>query len=135
MSLFQYITLFVIILFIIFYNIWRHNKNVDIALNWPIIAMLPSVLHNQSNIHDYATLVLKHYGGTFHFKGPWFTNIANFILTSDLMNVHHILSKNISAIMRKDLISMRFLKFLVLVFSIWIPMNGNNCWNLIRRFR
>ncbi|KAK2399862.1 alkane hydroxylase MAH1 [Trifolium repens] len=58
--------------------------------------MLPSVLHNQSNIHDYATLVLKHYGGTFHFKGPWFTNIANFILTSDPMNVHHILSKNFS---------------------------------------
>jgi hypothetical protein len=24
-----------------------------------------------------------------------------------------------------DLISMRFLKFLVLVFSIWIQMNGN----------
>jgi cytochrome P450 len=56
--------------------------------------MLPSVLYNQSNIHDYATLVLKHHGGTFQFKGPWFTNIANFILTSDPMNVHHITSKN-----------------------------------------
>jgi cytochrome P450 len=58
--------------------------------------MLPSILHNQSNIHDYATLILKHYGGTFHFKGPWFTNNSNFIITSDPMNVHHSLSKNFS---------------------------------------
>jgi cytochrome P450 len=93
MTLFQYITIFVAIFIIIFYNIWRCKKNVLVP-NWPIIGMLPSVLYNQSNIHDYATLVLKHHGGTFQFKGPWFTNIANFILTSDPMNVHHITSKN-----------------------------------------
>jgi len=58
--------------------------------------MLPFVLHNQSNLHDYVTLGLKLCGGTFHFKGPWFTNIANFILTSDHLNVHHITSKNFS---------------------------------------
>ncbi|XP_058760846.1 alkane hydroxylase MAH1-like [Vicia villosa] len=92
MDLFEYITLFVVILFIIFYYIWKCNKNVVIP-NWPIIGMLPSVLHNQSHIHDFATSVLKHHGGTFHFKGPWFTNSANFIFTSDPMNVHHITSK------------------------------------------
>ncbi|XP_045803084.1 alkane hydroxylase MAH1-like [Trifolium pratense] len=92
---FKYITLIVATLFIISYYIWRRNKNVFV-LNWPIIGVLPSVLHNQSNIHDFTTLGLKHYGGTFHFKGPWFTNIANFIVTSDPMNVHHITSKNFS---------------------------------------
>ncbi|CAJ2674149.1 unnamed protein product [Trifolium pratense] len=92
MSLFQYFSLFVAILFI-FYNIWRWKKKEFIP-NWPIIGMLPSILYNQSNIHDYVTLFLKHYGGTFHFKGPRFTNIANFIITSDPMNVHHITSKN-----------------------------------------
>ncbi|GAU25916.1 hypothetical protein TSUD_16540 [Trifolium subterraneum] len=56
--------------------------------------MIPSVLHNLSNIHDFVTLGLKHHGGTSEFKGPWFTNIANFIITSDPMNVHHITSKN-----------------------------------------
>jgi hypothetical protein len=71
-------------------------KNELVPINWPIIGMLPSILHNQSNIHDYATLILKHYGGTFHFKGPWFTNNSNFIITSDPMNVHHTLSKNFS---------------------------------------
>lgn len=95
MALFEYITLFVAILFIIFYKIWRRNKNVLIP-NWPIIGMLPSVMHNQSHIHDFATLVLKHHGSTLHFKGPWLTNIANFTLTSDPMNVNHITSKNFS---------------------------------------
>ncbi|XP_058760843.1 alkane hydroxylase MAH1-like [Vicia villosa] len=90
MALFEYVSLFVAILFII---LWRHNKNVLIP-NWPIIGMLPSIWHNQSHIHDFVTSVLKHHGGTFLFKGPWFTNIANFILTSDPMNVHHITSKN-----------------------------------------
>ncbi|CAJ2673972.1 unnamed protein product [Trifolium pratense] len=91
--MFHYITIFVAIFFIIFYNIWKHTKNALLP-NWPIIGMLPSILHNQSNIHDYAAWILKHHGGTFQFKGPWFTNIANFILTSDPMNVHHITSKN-----------------------------------------
>ena len=58
--------------------------------------MLPLVLHNQSNLHDFVTSGLKLRGGTFHFKGPWFTNISNFILTSDHLNVHHITSKNFS---------------------------------------
>lgn len=93
MALFQCFILFVAILFIIFYNIWRRNKN-EVIPNWPIVGMLPSVIYNQNNIHDYATLLAKHYAGTFHFKGPWFTNIANFIVTTDPMNVNYILSKN-----------------------------------------
>ncbi|CAL5207856.1 unnamed protein product [Lathyrus oleraceus] len=92
-TLLEYISLFVAILFIIFYNIWKRNKNVLIP-NWPIIGMLPSVFHNLSNIHDFATVTFKHYGSTFHFKGPWLTNMANIIFTCDPMNVHHILSKN-----------------------------------------
>ncbi|XP_058760836.1 alkane hydroxylase MAH1-like [Vicia villosa] len=95
MSLFEYISLSVAILFIIFYNIWRRNKNV-LILNWPIIGMLPLVLRNQSNIHDFMTKGSKHYGSTFHFKGPWFTNMANIIITTDPMNVHHITSKKFS---------------------------------------
>ncbi|KAI5397140.1 hypothetical protein KIW84_063099, partial [Lathyrus oleraceus] len=93
MTLFECISLFVAILFITFYIIWRRNKNV-LTPNWPIIGMLPSIFHNYSRIHDFLTLIVKHHGGTFHFKGPWFTNIATFIITSDPMNLHHILSKN-----------------------------------------
>ncbi|MED6114567.1 hypothetical protein PIB30_081536, partial [Stylosanthes scabra] len=55
--------------------------------------MLPAVLYNLSNIHDYVTTILKQYGGTFIFKGPWLTN-SNFLITCDPANVHHITSKN-----------------------------------------
>ena len=83
---------FVAILFFFFIHLWWCNRNTPIP-NWPLIGMLPGVLRNVSNIHDYATTVLKHHRGTLKFKGPWLTNI-NFVLTSDPMNVHHITSKN-----------------------------------------
>lgn len=62
-------------------------------LLWPIIGMLPSLLQNMSNIHNYANLILKHHGGSLWFGRPSFTN-TSFILTSDPMNVHYITSKN-----------------------------------------
>ncbi|CAI0456948.1 unnamed protein product [Linum tenue] len=57
--------------------------------------MLPSLLWNLSNLHDFATRILKAHGGTFAFKGPSFTNL-DFIVTSDPTNVHHIVTKNFS---------------------------------------
>ncbi|XP_004515481.3 alkane hydroxylase MAH1-like [Cicer arietinum] len=93
MNFFQYINLFVAILFIIFYYIWRQNRDVLLP-NWPFIGMLPGIAHNMSNFHDFLTSVMKQHRGTFQFKGPWFTNISDFIFTSDPMNVQHITSKN-----------------------------------------
>ena len=46
-------------------------------------------------MHDYATSLVKHYGGTFVFKGPWLARM-DAILTSDPINIQHILSKNFS---------------------------------------
>ena len=57
--------------------------------------MLTGLLQNAYNLHEFATWVLKQNGGTFEFKGPWFTNM-NFMVTSDPMNIHHMLSKNFS---------------------------------------
>jgi len=73
---------------------WRWSKAQTIT-NWPIVGMLPGLLQNLSNVHEYFTWLLKHNGGTFEFKGPWFTGM-NFVLTSDPMNVHNICSKNFS---------------------------------------
>ncbi|KAJ1440376.1 Cytochrome P450 [Sesbania bispinosa] len=89
MAILEYIAA---ILFFIFIHNWIRNRD-EIIPNWPILGMLPAILHHVSNLHDYATLVLKHHGGTLRFEGPWFTNM-NFILTSNPMNVHHITSKN-----------------------------------------
>ncbi|KAF3960042.1 hypothetical protein CMV_015207 [Castanea mollissima] len=73
---------------------WRWNKTSPIT-NWPILGMLPDLFFNVSHVHDYATSLLKHYGGTFEFKGPWFA-CMDAILTSDPMNIQHVLSKNFS---------------------------------------
>jgi cytochrome P450 len=73
---------------------WRWNRDSPI-INWPVVGMLPALLRNASNVHEFVTHALKHYGGTFEFKGPWFTNM-NFVITSDPMNIHQIMSRNFS---------------------------------------
>ncbi|KAK7852495.1 cytochrome p450 94c1 [Quercus suber] len=72
----------------------RWNKSRTIT-NWPVVGMLPGLLQNASNVHEYITWILKQNGGTFKFKGPWFTNMS-FMVTSDPRNIHHMLSKNFS---------------------------------------
>ena len=94
MFLYIVVCVSIILSFISFGISWRRNRDLTFT-KWPIIGMLPYVLQNLSNIHDYAVFVLKHHGGTLMFEGPWFTNM-NFILTADPMNVHHIASKNFS---------------------------------------
>ncbi|MED6136010.1 hypothetical protein PIB30_051987 [Stylosanthes scabra] len=88
----EFIAIFVAIASFFFIHTWWSNRNNPI-INWPFFGMLPAVLYNLSNIHDYATTVLKHYGGTFMFKGPWLTN-SNFFITTDPVNVQHITTKN-----------------------------------------
>jgi hypothetical protein len=53
---------------------WRWNKHSPI-INWPLFGMLPGLLQNASQVPEFATRLLKHYGGTLEFKGPWFTNM------------------------------------------------------------
>ncbi|XP_018836401.2 alkane hydroxylase MAH1-like [Juglans regia] len=55
--------------------------------------MVPGLLRNVFHMYESIDRVLKHYGGTVEVKGPWFAGM-DFIITSDPMNVHHILSKN-----------------------------------------
>jgi cytochrome P450 len=74
---------------------WRWINKTSPATNFPILGMLPDLLLNVSNVHHFVTRLLKHYGGTFEFKGPCFADF-NFVMTSDPMNVHHICSKNFS---------------------------------------
>ncbi|KEH40811.1 alkane hydroxylase MAH1 [Medicago truncatula] len=93
MSIIQCIGGFVAILIFLYIYYWRRNRDEFAPINWPIIGMLPGILHHLSNFHDHTTLFLKHHGGTFRFEGAWFTN-TSFIGTSDPMNVDHIASKN-----------------------------------------
>ncbi|KAG8386622.1 hypothetical protein BUALT_Bualt03G0167600 [Buddleja alternifolia] len=57
--------------------------------------MMPGLLLNIGRIHQYVTEIIEQSGGTFLFKGPWFTKVE-MLLTSDPANVHYILTKNFS---------------------------------------
>ena len=53
--------------------------------------MLPSV-PNMCNMQNMLR-ILNLYGGTFEFRGPWFSNM-NGVVTCDPRNVDHMLTKN-----------------------------------------
>ncbi|XP_028786617.1 alkane hydroxylase MAH1-like [Neltuma alba] len=55
--------------------------------------MLPPLLTNLWQIHDYVTQALQRQAGTGSFMGPWFTGM-NYLITCDPMDVHHMMSKN-----------------------------------------
>ncbi|XP_059450027.1 alkane hydroxylase MAH1-like [Corylus avellana] len=94
MATVEYAEIAVAFLCFLFLWHWIWNRDSPI-INWPLVGMLPGLLRNASNVHDFITQILKHYGATFEFKGPWFTNM-NFVVTGDPVNIHHIMSRNFS---------------------------------------
>jgi cytochrome P450 len=78
--------------------------------NWPFIGMLPQILWNISDIHEYSAHFLKSKGGTVEFIGPWFTNMEG-VMTSDPINVHHIMSKSFDNFVKGDLFREMFEPF------------------------
>ncbi|PIN18915.1 Cytochrome P450 CYP4/CYP19/CYP26 subfamily [Handroanthus impetiginosus] len=84
------------ILFIILYIVFIYYKKFyvrkeksSLPTYWPIFGMMHFVLLNRSPIHQFLTEILKQSGGTFLFKGPWFTNM-DMLITSDPANVQKI---------------------------------------------
>lgn len=76
--------------------LWPVKKSCSLPINWPVMGMLPSLLHNAYRIHEFATDILQETTqGTFVLEGPWFCNL-DIVVTSDPANIHHILSKNFS---------------------------------------
>ncbi|XP_040986481.1 alkane hydroxylase MAH1-like [Juglans microcarpa x Juglans regia] len=73
--------------------IWSWKRTITPVMNWPLVGMLPGLLSKLSDIHEYATQVLKQNGGTFQFKGPWLVNM-DFLVTCDPMNVRYISAQN-----------------------------------------
>ncbi|EEF40965.1 conserved hypothetical protein [Ricinus communis] len=71
---------------------WWRNRS-SLLINWPVVGMIPGLFSNLYHLNDFVTCILLQSEGTFLFKGPWFSGM-NFLVTSDLMIVHHTLSKN-----------------------------------------
>nr|XP_010905514.2 cytochrome P450 86B1-like [Elaeis guineensis] len=73
----------------------RQSKHQGLAV-WPVVGMLPSLLLGLRNdAHEWLTGVLRAQGGTFTFRGPWFTNLQ-CVVTADPRNLEHILKTKFS---------------------------------------
>ncbi|KAF5733998.1 hypothetical protein HS088_TW16G00439 [Tripterygium wilfordii] len=77
---------------LILYSLIQKMKSSGF-FGFPVLGNLPDILINASRIHEHTTQVLKRSRGTAVFKGPWLSKME-FLITSDPMNIHHILSKN-----------------------------------------
>ncbi|KAK4377885.1 hypothetical protein RND71_004181 [Anisodus tanguticus] len=64
-------------------------------INWPLVGMLPGLVHNAHRIHEFLTDILLDSSSNFEFHGPAFANM-DMLFTSDPANIHHILSRNFS---------------------------------------
>nr|XP_020150848.2 noroxomaritidine synthase 2-like [Aegilops tauschii subsp. strangulata] len=71
----------------------RSNNPAVLPTNWPILHMLPSLVANLHNLHDYFTLVLARSGHSFRAHGPPGTGMRLFV-TRDPANVRHIFTTN-----------------------------------------
>ncbi|KAJ0763879.1 putative cytochrome P450 [Helianthus annuus] len=69
------------------------KQSAFVPTNWPILGMMLGILVNAHQLHDYTTEILIQCGGTIMFKGPWFANMDT-LLTTDPLDIHHILCKN-----------------------------------------
>ncbi|XP_050225394.1 alkane hydroxylase MAH1-like [Mercurialis annua] len=70
---------------------WCNRKSLHI--DWPVFGMFPGLLRSLHRAHSSITYILQQSGGTFLFKGPWFSRM-DYLVTSDPAIVHYTLSKN-----------------------------------------
>ncbi|XP_074285565.1 cytochrome P450 86B1-like [Silene latifolia] len=78
-----------VIVFVVIHSL-RQKKHQGLAV-WPFVGMLPSLIFGlRLNMYEWLTGVLCRQNGTFHFKGPWFTNL-NCVVTADPRNLEHLL--------------------------------------------
>ncbi|CAH1430985.1 unnamed protein product [Lactuca virosa] len=57
--------------------------------------MIPETFTNLHRLHNTLTRTLNRSGGTFKWKGHWFANM-DMLITTDPLDIHHVLSKNFS---------------------------------------
>lgn len=88
-----YIEIFLAVFFFFYFRRKKSLKKILLPWNLPMFGMLPYMFWHVHRIHDMCTEVLEKTGGTFHIKGPWFTNM-DILGTVDPANVHYIMSSN-----------------------------------------
>ncbi|KAG2606766.1 hypothetical protein PVAP13_4NG215654 [Panicum virgatum] len=79
--------------FFYFFIKYKRSQSLFLPVKWPIVGILPAILANLNNAHDYITLVLSASSRNFKVHGPLATSMQ-FFFTSDPRNVRHIFTSN-----------------------------------------
>uniref|UniRef100_A0ACD5UBW8 Uncharacterized protein n=1 Tax=Avena sativa TaxID=4498 RepID=A0ACD5UBW8_AVESA len=85
-----------VLLLVPLYLYFKSSRSKNPAVmprSWPIVGVMPSLLANLHNLHDYLTVVLAGSGHNFRANGPPGTGMR-FFVTCDPENVRHIFTTN-----------------------------------------
>ncbi|TVU42238.1 hypothetical protein EJB05_08632, partial [Eragrostis curvula] len=75
---------------------WRLKEDRTLfPMDWPIVGMIPSILCNLHNFHDYLTAVLAASGSNFMAHGPVGSGMR-FFFTCDPENIRHIFTSSMT---------------------------------------
>nr|XP_010933285.1 cytochrome P450 86B1 [Elaeis guineensis] len=73
----------------------RRRKREGLTV-WPVVGMLPSLIFAlRHDMYEWITSLIERRGGTFIFRGPWFTNLQ-CVVTADPRNLEHLLKTKFS---------------------------------------
>jgi len=68
----------------------RQRRSLGLP-SWPVVGMLPSlVIALRGDMYEWITGVINMRGGTFTFRGPWFSSLQA-VVTADPRNLEHLL--------------------------------------------
>ncbi|XP_021750576.1 cytochrome P450 86B1-like [Chenopodium quinoa] len=91
----QILEIFLAIAVFIVIHTLRQRKYYGLPV-WPFVGMLPSLIFGlRQNLYEWLTEITNRQNGTFHFKGPWFSNLQ-CVVTSDPRNLEHLLKAKFS---------------------------------------
>lgn len=80
-------------LYMLYLRSSRSKDPAVLPLDWPVVGMLPSLVANLHNLHDYFAAVFARSGHSFRAHGPPGTGMR-FFITCDPANVRHIFTTN-----------------------------------------
>ncbi|XP_023748527.1 alkane hydroxylase MAH1 [Lactuca sativa] len=88
----EYLIIIIFLSFLVFHYQPQKLKTLK-DRNWLPLGLFSEILTNLHRLHDVLAIYLNRSGGTFMLKGPWFANM-DMLLTTDPLDIHHVLSKN-----------------------------------------
>ncbi|XP_066353328.1 alkane hydroxylase MAH1-like [Miscanthus floridulus] len=76
-----------------FYIKYKRSNSPILPVIWPVVGILPGILANVNNLHEFITVGLSASTCNYKVHGPVGTRVQYF-LTSDPQNVRHIFTSN-----------------------------------------